>query len=155
MSEVELDTASSPDTVDEPPTRALWAERTGTRAYTGRNARGAEVLVGDGEGEFTPGELLQLALATCSGLSADHRLSHALGADFAAVIGVANQKNEDENRYESLTVEIVSDLSSLDEATRTRTLERSEMAIERHCTVGRTLDSGAPHTIIFTDEVAG
>lgn len=155
MSEADLDTTLSPEAVDDPPSRALWAERTGTRAYTGRNARGAEVLVGDGEGEFSPGELLQLALATCSGLSADHRLSHALGGDFAAVIGVANQKNEGENRYESLTVEIVTDLSSLDDATRTKTLERAEMAIERHCTVGRTLDAGAPHTILFTDEVAG
>lgn len=154
MSE-EPGTTPSPDTVDEPPTRALWAERTGTRAYTGRNARGAQVLVGDGDGEFTPGELLQLALATCSGLSADHRLAHTLGADFAADIGVANVKNEAENRYESLTVEIVTDLSGLDEATRQRTTERAEMAIERHCTVGRTLDAGAPHTILFTDEVAG
>ena len=155
MSDVELDTTTSPEAVEDPPTRALWAERTGTRAYTGHNARGAQVLVGDGEGQFTPGELLQLALATCSGLSADHRLSHALGADFAAVIGVANEKNEGENRYEKLTVEIVTDLSGLEESTRTRTLERAEMAIERHCTVGRTLDAGAPHTILFTDEVAG
>lgn len=155
MSEVELGTAASADTTEEPPTRALWAERTGTRAYTGRNARGAEVRVGDGEGEFTPGELLQLALATCSGLSADHRLAHALGADFAAVVGVSNEKNQDENRYSSLTVEIVTDLSALDEGTRAKTLERAELAIERQCTVGRTLDAGAPHTIIFTDEVAG
>jgi len=155
MSDVELDTSGSPETTEEPPTRALWAERTGTRAYTGRNARGAHVLVGDGEGEFTPGELLQLALATCSGLSADHRLAHALGADFAATVGVSNEKNQEENRYESLSVEIVTDLSGLDESTRARTLERAELAIERQCTVGRTLDAGAPHRIIFTDEVAG
>ncbi|MPV38499.1 OsmC family protein [Georgenia subflava] len=140
---------------DDATARALWAERTGTRAYTGRNSRGAQVLVGDGEGEFSPGELLQLALATCSTLSADHRLAHALGEDFTAVAGVSNDKNRDENRYNSLTVEIVTDLSGLDDATRAKTLERAELAIEKQCTVGRTLAAGAPHTILFTDEVAG
>ncbi|MFH5824007.1 OsmC family protein [Georgenia sp. AZ-5] len=134
---------------------ALWAERTGTRAYTGRNSRGAQVRVGDGEGEFSPGELLQIALATCSALSADHRLAHALGADFEAVVGVSKEKNEEENRYESMTVEIVTDLSGLDEPTRARTLERAELAIERQCTVGRTIEAGARHIIVFTDEVAG
>ncbi|MFC7406244.1 OsmC family protein [Georgenia alba] len=134
---------------------ALWAERTGTRSYTGRNARGAEVLVGDGEGQFTPGELLQIALATCCTLSADHRLAHALGDDFAATVGVSAEKNKEENRYASLTAEIVTDLSGLDDQTRTRTVERAEAAIERQCTVGRTLAAGAGHTVVFTDEVAG
>lgn len=147
---------SDPGTDGPPaPTPALWAERTGTRAYTGRNERGAEVLIGDGDGVFTPGELLQIALAACSGLSADHRLAHSLGQDFAAVVGVSKEKNEAENRYEHLTVEIVTDLSGLDEQARARLLERAELAIERSCTVGRTLDAGAPHTIVFTDEVAG
>lgn len=146
---------SESDTADQEPTPALWAERTGTRAYTGRNERGAQVLIGDGPGVFSPGELLQIALAACSGLSADHRLAHALGADFDAVVGVSKVKNEDENRYESMTVEIVTDLSGLDEQTRARTIERAGLAIERSCTVGRTLAAGASHTIVFTDEVAG
>ncbi|MFD1716892.1 OsmC family protein [Georgenia deserti] len=145
---------SPPSAVDAAP-KALWAERTGTRAYTGRNSRGAEVLVGDGEGQFTPGELLQIALATCSTLSADHRLAHALGDDFAATVGVSAEKDEEENRYSAIIAEIVTDLSGLDEATLAKTLERAELAIERQCTVGRTLEAGAGHTIRFTDEVAG
>ena len=54
----------------------LWVERTGVRRYTGRSTRGAEVLVGseDVEGVFTPGELLKIALAACSGMSSDHPL---------------------------------------------------------------------------------
>ncbi|MHB1064757.1 MAG: OsmC family protein [Georgenia sp.] len=147
---------SDPDTVPTP-TPPLWVERTGTRAYTGRNELGAQVLLGDDDvpGVFTPGELLQIALAACSGQSADHRLAHALGPDFAAVVTVSKVKNEPDNRYEAMTVEIVTDLSGLDGPTRARTLERAELAIERNCTVGRTLAVGAPHTIVFTDEVAG
>ncbi|WP_127126771.1 OsmC family protein [Georgenia sp. SYP-B2076] len=141
---------------EDTPSPALWAERTGSRAYTGRNARGAEVLIGDSkaDGVFSPGELLQIALAACSALSADHRLAYGLGDDFEAVVGVSNDKNQDENRYESMTVEIVTDMANLTEEARTKMLERAEIAIEKQCTVGRTLAAGAGHTIVFTDEAA-
>ena len=142
--------------IEESPSPALWAERTGKRAYTGRNARGAEVLIGDSkaDGVFSPGELLQIALAACSALSADHRLAHSLGDDFDAVVGVSNEKNDAENRYESMTVEVVTDMSMLDEEARAKMLERAELAIERQCTVARTLAAGAGHTVVFTDEAA-
>ena len=63
----------------------LWVERTGTRRYTGRSSRGAEVLIGsqDVEGVFTPGELLKIALAACSGMSSDQPLRRRLGDDDA------------------------------------------------------------------------
>src|SRR5690242_200570 len=69
----------------------LWVERTGVRRYTGRSTRGAEVLVGseDVEGVFTPGELLKIALAACSGMSSDHSLRTRLGDDYSAVIRVS------------------------------------------------------------------
>ena len=34
---------------------AVWAERAGTRQYIGRNSSGAEVRIGMGPGEFSPG----------------------------------------------------------------------------------------------------
>ncbi|AMO60910.1 hypothetical protein MPHLCCUG_02092 [Mycolicibacterium phlei] len=59
----------------------LWVERTGARRYTGRSSRGAEVLIGseDVEGVFTPGELLKIALAACSGMASDIPLQRRLG----------------------------------------------------------------------------
>ena len=55
----------------------LWVERTGTRRYTGHSSRGAEVLIGSEgvDGVFTPGELLKIALAACSGVSSDQPLA--------------------------------------------------------------------------------
>ena len=94
-------------------TNSVWAERTGTRQYLGRNARGAEVRVGMGPGEFSPGELLKIALATCNTLSADHRLAKALGEDFEANVICATLKNEEEERYSDMDVQIVTDLSGL------------------------------------------
>ena len=93
---------------------AVWAERAGTRQYIGRNSSGAEVRIGMGPGEFSPGELMKIALATCNTLSADHRLAKALGEDFEATVGCSTVKNDAEERYESFQVEIVTDLSSLD-----------------------------------------
>ena len=121
-----------------PPTEAnsVWAERTGTRQYLGRNARGAQVRIGTGPGEFSPGELIKIALGTCNTLSADHRLAKALGEDFEATVGCSTVKNDAEERYESFQVEIVTDLSSLDAEQRELLSQRVAGAVDRHCTVG-------------------
>nr|WP_300336633.1 OsmC family protein [Actinomyces sp.] len=128
-----------------PPTEtgSVWAERTGTRQYLARNARGGEVRVGTGPGELSPGELLKIALATCSTLSADHRLAKALGEDFEASVICTSIRNEEEERYSDLDVQIVTDLSSLSPEQLATLRERVEGAIERGCTVGHTISKGA------------
>ena len=69
----------------------LWVERTGVRRYTGHSSRGAQVLVGseDVEGVFTPGELMKIALAACSGMASDQPIRRRLGEDYAATIKVS------------------------------------------------------------------
>src|SRR5271166_58600 len=69
----------------------LWVERTGTRRYTGHSSRGAQVLVGadDVEGVFTPGELMKIALAACSGMSTDAPLARRLGDGYSATVRVS------------------------------------------------------------------
>ncbi|QPL06042.1 MULTISPECIES: OsmC family protein [Actinomyces] len=124
-------------------TNSVWAERTGTRQYLGHNARGAEVRVGSGPGEFSPGELLKIALATCNTLSADHRLAKALGEDFEANVICATLKHEEEERYQAMDVQIVTDLSALTGDQLATLSQRVDAAIERSCTVGHTLTKGA------------
>ncbi len=133
-------------------TNSVWAERTGTRQYLGRNARGAEVRVGMGPGEFSPGELLKIALATCNTLSADHRLAKALGEDFEANVICATLKNEEEERYSDMDVQIVTDLSALTPEQLSTLTERVERAIERGCTVGHTLEKGADLRLHLLDD---
>ena len=130
---------------------AVWAERTGTRQYIGRNSAGAEVRIGMGPGEFSPGELMKIALATCNTLSADHRLAKALGEDFEATVGCSTVKNDAEERYESFQVEIVTDLSSLDAEQRELLSQRVASAVDRHCTVGHTIEHGASYTTTIVD----
>ena len=130
---------------------AVWAERAGTRQYIGRNSSGAEVRIGMGPGEFSPGELMKIALATCNTLSADHRLAKALGEDFEATVGCSTVKNDAEERYESFQVEIVTDLSSLDAEQRELLGQRVASAVDRHCTVGHTIEHGASYTTTIVD----
>ena len=122
----------------------LWVERTGTRRYTGRSSRGAQVLVGseDVAGVFTPGELLKIALAACSGMSSDAPLARRLGDDYQATIEVSGVADREQERYPLLEEVLKLDLSSLDEADRERLLTVVHRAVDQVCTVGRTLKSG-------------
>jgi uncharacterized OsmC-like protein len=123
----------------------LWVERTGIRRYTGRSSRGAEVLIGsvEDEGVFSPGELLKIALAGCSGLSSDQPLRRRLGDDYRAVIRVAGDADRDEERYPRLAETLEIDLSGLSTEDTERLLLVVNRAIDQVCTVGRTLKAGA------------
>ena len=111
-----------------------------------------KVEIGMGENQFTPGELLQLALATCHTFSADHVFSAALGKDFAASVGVASQKDERRDSYSHLTVEMVADLAELSEEQVKQLRQKSQAAIDKYCTVGHTLEDGASYDFDLVSE---
>ena len=122
----------------------LWVERTGVRRYTGHSSRGAQVLVGsdDVEGVFTPGELLKIALAACSGMSSDSPLARRLGDDYPTTIRVSGDADRDQEVYPLLEEKLEIDLSGLDPEEKTRLLTVVRRAVDQVCTVGRTLKAG-------------
>jgi len=122
----------------------LWVERTGTRRYTGHSSRGAEVLIGseDVDGVFTPGELLKIALAACSGMSSDAPLARRLGDDYRATVRVSGDADREHEVYPLLEEALEVDLSGLADAEKERVLTVVERAIDQVCTVGRTLKAG-------------
>jgi uncharacterized OsmC-like protein len=126
----------------------LWVERTGTRRYTGHSSRGAQVLVGseDVDGVFTPGELMKIALAACSGMSSDQPLARRLGDDYQAVVRVSGAADRDEERYPLLEEKLELDLSGLTPQEKERLLVVVNRAVDLVCTVGRTLKSGTTVT---------
>jgi len=128
----------------EQPTTDLWVERTGVRRYTGRSSRGAEVLIGSvtDDGVFTPGELMKIALAGCSGLSSDQPLRRRLGDEYAAVIRVSGAADRERELYPDLRETLEVDLSGLSAEEKERLLVVVNRAIDQVCTVGRTLKSG-------------
>jgi uncharacterized OsmC-like protein len=132
----------------------LWAERTGVRRYTGRSSRGAEVLVGseDVEGVFTPGELMKIALAACTGMSSDHPLARRLGDDYAATVRVSGAADRDNEIYPLLEESLEVDMSGLTEDEAARLVTVVSRAVDHVCTVGRTLKSGTTVNFEVVDE---
>lgn len=114
--------------------------RTGTRTYEGMNERGSTVLIGpvEAEGHFTPGELLKLALAGCAGMSADQVAARRLGDDFELTVW-AHGTSKPDNRYDNVDEELLLDLSMLDDAERAKLIEIMVKAIDRGCTVARSV----------------
>lgn len=137
--------------IPAPGPTALWVERTGTRRYTGRSSRGAEVLIGSEgvPGVFTPGELLKIALAACTGMSSDFPLSRRLGDDYDTTIRVSGAADRENEVYPQLDEVVELDLSELDEQARERLLVTVQRAVDKVCTVGRTLKAGATVTLSF------
>jgi uncharacterized OsmC-like protein len=131
----------------------LWVERTGVRRYTGRSTRGAEVLVGseDVDGVFTPGELMKIALAACSGMSSDQPMRRRLGDDYQATIRVSGPADREQERYPLLQEVLEADLAGLSDEDKARLLTVVERAIDQVCTVGRTLKAGTEVTFEVKD----
>jgi uncharacterized OsmC-like protein len=131
----------------------LWVERTGVRRYTGYSSRGAEVLIGseDVDGVFTPGELLKIALAACSGMASDQPLARRLGDDYKAVVKVSGAADREQERYPLLEETLEVDLSGLTDAEAERLRIVVNRAIDQVCTVGRTLKSGTQVNFTVTN----
>jgi uncharacterized OsmC-like protein len=131
----------------------LWVERTGTRRYTGHSSRGAEVLVGseDVDGVFTPGELMKIALAACSAMSSDLPLARRLGDGYRATVVVSGPADREQERYPLLAETLQLDLSGLSEQEAEQVRVVAARAIDRVCTVGRTLKSGTTVTLDIAD----
>lgn len=136
---------------------ALRGEREGKGVYVIRNGRGGEIRVGIAgtPDSFTPGELLQVAVATCAALSADHVLGSRLGHDFdAELLMSAEGVGADAPggaRITHLASEVVTDLSALTPERAEALVKRAQGAIERICAVGRTVGHGATHATAITD----
>jgi uncharacterized OsmC-like protein len=131
----------------------LWVERTGRRRYTGHSSRGAQVFVGseDVDGVFTPGELLKIALAACSGMAGDEPLARRFGDDYKAVVRVSGAADRDQERYPLLQETLEVDLSGLTDAEAERLRVVTNRAVDQVCTVGRTLKSGTAVTFRIAD----
>lgn len=130
--------------VEPGPANPVQVRRSGPGTFTGHNPRGAQVSIaaaGVEGAHFTPGELLKVALAACSAVTAEAPLVRALGDDVD--LEVRAEGASVERRYPTLVEELIVDLSSLDEAARHRVLTVVQRAIDGHCTVARTLQAGA------------
>jgi uncharacterized OsmC-like protein len=137
------------------PSDPLWVERVGPKTYVARNARGAQVRIGPhgDDGVFSPGELLKVALAACSTMSAERPVLRRLGTPDAPISGaVRSIKSPGHNRYETLLTELVLPVDGIDADRRAEIEEVARHAVAKSCTVGRTLEAGAAVRLTVTGE---
>jgi uncharacterized OsmC-like protein len=129
---------------------SVSATRVGERTFEGRNARGGVVAIGPEEvhGTFTPGELLKLALAACAGMSADRLTARRLGEDFEATYWAHGTSESATNRYTTIDEEAVIDgLRAMSPEERTKTIGLIARAIDRGCTVARSVEDAIDLTM--------
>lgn len=121
--------------------------RTAPHTFVAESPRGGRVRVAtdDEPDAFTPGELLLAAAAACAGLTAEGPLVRRVGQEGAVVLHADRTKPDDDPHiFASVDVSFDVDLSALGDEERDALLTAADRAIERLCTVTRTLRRGVP-----------
>ncbi|WP_420122034.1 OsmC family protein [Nakamurella sp.] len=146
-------TAPPPVAPPSPAAGSVRVDRVGPEHYLGHNGRAAAIPIGPAgaPGRFSPTELLRIALAGCEGLAADHVLTRRLGERAGVTIAVHGDHDPAQRRLTAVDSTITLDLSGLDEAARDQLRTVVTRAVHRYCTVGRTLEHGAPTSVTVLD----
>ncbi|KZB83842.1 OsmC family protein [Amycolatopsis regifaucium] len=133
---------------------SLEVQRDGEHRFVGRNERGAEVRIGrkGAEGAFSPAELLQIAAAGCSAVTAENLITRRIGEDSTFRVSVTADRREDASELDGVHVAFDVDVSSLSGEDREALAAAVDRAIERLCTVSRTLKKGISVTESFPVE---
>ena len=128
--------------------RSIDLERLARARYRATNARGGTLTLGEGDdADFTPVELLLVALAGCSAIDVDH-LTTKRTEPRSFTVAASGEKARDErgNHLRDLLLEFAVAFDD-DEAGRAAT-ERLAGAVatshDRLCTVSRTVELGTP-----------
>jgi uncharacterized OsmC-like protein len=129
----------------------LEVQRDGQHSFVGRNDRGASVRLGrtGAEGAFSPAELLQIAAAGCSAVTAEELITRRVGEDAKFRVTVDADRREGASELDVVHVAFDVDVSTLAADQREALAGAVDRAIERLCTVSRTLKKGIPVTEEF------
>ncbi|RIY23373.1 OsmC family protein [Gardnerella vaginalis] len=128
-------------------TRRIWVERLEDGSWQAQSDDGATLKFSKGEGQFSPVELMQIALAGCTALSSQYAVEHALGEGKGARVLVNGTYDPEEGTYlrfqEDVTVDATSAKPALNDENAKELKERMERHINKGCTVKHTLERGA------------
>ena len=129
----------------------LEVQRDGQHSFVGRNDRGASVRLGrsGAAGAFSPAELLQIAAAGCSAVTAEELITRRVGEDAKFRVTVDADRREGASELDAVHVAFDVDVSTLAADQREALAGAVDRAIERLCTVSRTLKKGIPVTEEF------
>lgn len=141
----------SDESTDNPNARSVELQRTEQGHYSATNPRGGSISLGRGTDEdFTPVELLLVAIAGCSAVDVDFITSKKVDPLSFTVTGSGTKvSDEDGNRMADLAVEFDITFPDTDEgrAAAERIPRAIEMSHQRLCSVSRTVALGTETTM--------
>lgn len=149
-------TGASGPTADAPGSRrAVEIDRTGPSTYLARNDRGGELRVSaSGDADFTPVELLLVALGACSAVDVDmvtgrraepDRFSVHVSGDKVRVDGASTLQDL------VVTFDVRFPAGEAGDAARQVLPRALQVSHEKSCTVSRTVEAGTPVTMRLAD----
>ena len=128
--------------------RQVGLERLERGRYRVTNARGGEMVLGDGSSDdFTPVELLLAAIAGCTAIDVDLLTTKRTEPTRFAVTSAGEKiRDDDGNRMEGLTVrfDVAFDDDEPGRAATDRLPDAIAKSHARLCTVSRTVELGTP-----------
>ncbi|WP_262103529.1 OsmC family protein [Arthrobacter sp. Marseille-P9274] len=126
--------------------RSIELSRTATGRYTARNAAGAEVEFGQGEGLLSPVELLLAAIAGCSAIDVDIATSRSSEPSEFRIEATGNKIVEEggANRMEDLNLSFRLAFPDDDGGRKAAGMVERLVALshDKYCTVSRTVEHG-------------
>ena len=131
--------------------RSVRLERIENSRYTATNVRGGQIDIGTGAGtDFTPVELLLVAIGGCTAVDVDLLTSRRAEPDsFEVVIDAEKVRDEAGNRLTDLQVTFRIAFPAGEQGDKARELlpDAVRKSHERLCTVSRTVELGTPITM--------
>jgi uncharacterized OsmC-like protein len=144
---------------ENPSQRSIELSRIATGHYTARNAAGAEIQFGQGEGLLSPVELLLAAIAGCSSIDVDTATSRSAEPTKFSVTASGNKVSEDggANRMEDLNLSFNLAFTDDDAGRKAASMVDRLVALshDKYCTVSRTVERGTPVTSDVTVATGG
>ena len=117
--------------------KRLWVERNKDGSWDAFSEDGAHIKFGKGRGQFTPGDLMKVALAGCAALSSQFAVEHTLGDGKGAKIVVDGTYDADTDAYIGFDEQVVIDATDagLSDEDAEKLADRVSRHIEKGCTV--------------------
>ena len=89
--------------------KRLWVERNKDGSWDAFSDDGAHIKFGKDRGQFTPGDLMKVALAGCAALSSQFAIEHTLGEGKGAKIVVDGTYDPENDAYTGFEEHVVID----------------------------------------------
>ncbi len=130
--------------------RAVAVGRVGNGVFSATNGRGGQITLGTGRGEeFTPTELLMVAIGGCTAIDIDILTSRRAEPEaFEVLVDADKVRGTGGNRLTDIevTFRIRFPAGEQGDAARALLPDAVRKSHERLCTVGRTVELGTPIT---------